>query len=86
MEIEVRIRGMTCAACVSTLERRLNAIHGISNVSISLVTEKGIILCDPSHVSTDDVLNAIEDIGFNGTLLAERSENQNIITVCIFFY
>jgi len=40
MEHRIRIKGMTCQHCVSTVKRALEAIDGVSEVKVDL--EKGV--------------------------------------------
>ena len=36
----LNVKGMTCAACVASVERATSKLEGIHNVSVNLATEK----------------------------------------------
>ncbi|KAK6465577.1 copper-transporting ATPase [Scheffersomyces coipomensis] len=63
------IRGMTCAACTSSIQESLSHLSGVAKISISLLTEEGKILFDPSQVNLDQIKSAIEDCGFDATMI-----------------
>lgn len=90
----VAIEGMTCGACVASITTGLEGIPGVANVAISLVTERGAIDYDNSIVSPEQLLERIDDCGFDAKLLTVKetanpeagpskssSASQNIHTV-----
>ncbi len=58
------IRGMTCASCVSHVERALKAIPGVSLASVNLATQTASVDFDPTLASTQLLTNAIEKGGY----------------------
>ena len=66
---QFRIQGMTCAACVSSVEGVLRDLKGVIRASVALVTEIGEVEYDPTVLNRQDVITAIEDAGFDATLV-----------------
>lgn len=64
------IVGMTCGACVSSITTNLEALDGVTSVAISLVTERGAVQFDSNRLSTDNIIETIEDSGFDATLIS----------------
>ncbi|MDR1410376.1 MAG: cadmium-translocating P-type ATPase [Oscillospiraceae bacterium] len=62
------IRGMTCAACSARIEKVLERKPGIASVSVNLTTEKALISFDPSVITVEDIIAAIEKIGYQAIL------------------
>ena len=59
----IKIKGMSCQHCVSSVTKALSAIAGISDVNVSL--EKGeATFTENSPVSKETIRNAITKIGF----------------------
>ena len=58
----VYISGMTCNHCVSSVEKTLNKLHSLSNVSVDL--ESGKVEFENSGVDLDDIKNEIIELGF----------------------
>ncbi|KAH7923971.1 heavy metal translocatin [Leucogyrophana mollusca] len=66
---ELRIEGMTCGACVESIEGMLRSQSGIYSVKVALLAERGIIEYDPETWTPEKLINEIEDIGFDATLI-----------------
>lgn len=60
----IKIGGMHCAGCVSSIQGLLSKISGVKKVEVNLATEKAAIEFDPSHVKLDLIENAITEIGY----------------------
>ncbi len=69
-EHQLAIRGMTCASCVSRLERALAAVPGVTSVTVNLATEEARLVTLPS-VQVASLLEAVTNTGFEAT---EKSE------------
>lgn len=48
--LEVKVEGMTCAACSTSVEKALLRLPGVSSASVALLQNKAIIEYDPSEV------------------------------------
>ena len=54
-----KIKGLDCASCASELERAINKIAGIKNVSINFMTEKMEI---EYEIEKDEIIKNVEKI------------------------
>jgi len=63
-KIDVKIGGMHCANCVTTLEKTIGNIDGVTSVNVNLSTEHAVINLDPRLASIDDVKKAITGAGY----------------------
>jgi Cu+-exporting ATPase len=62
---ELAITGMTCANCVSTVERTLRKkVAGIIEANVNFATEKATVKYIPGAVSQADMVAAIERAGY----------------------
>jgi Cu+-exporting ATPase len=68
-DVELAIRGMTCAACAARVEKKLGAMSGVA-ASVNFATEKATVTA-PSQVSVDQLIEAVEQAGY-GAELARR--------------
>ncbi|KAI3962754.1 hypothetical protein MKW98_029913 [Papaver atlanticum] len=82
--IQVRVSGMTCAACSNSVESALLGIHGVFKASVALLQNRVDIVFDPKIVQDEDLKSAIEDAGFDAEILQESvsisSKSQEILT------
>ncbi|WVZ22118.1 hypothetical protein V8G54_000662 [Vigna mungo] len=69
--IQVRITGMTCAACSNSVETALRSVNGVTEVSVALLQNKADVIFNPSLVKDVDIKNAIEDAGFEAEILPD---------------
>ncbi|CAI0392635.1 unnamed protein product, partial [Linum tenue] len=69
--IQVRITGMTCAACSNSVESALRSVNGVVSASVALLQNRADVVFDPSLVKDDDVKNAIEDAGFDAEVMPQ---------------
>ncbi|XP_037071047.1 copper-transporting ATPase 2-like [Pollicipes pollicipes] len=66
--LDLEIRGMTCASCVHTIETNVVRRPGVVSVSVALATERGRVVFDPGQTGPRDIIQAIEDLGFEAAL------------------
>ncbi|KAG8950758.1 hypothetical protein FRC04_007177 [Tulasnella sp. 424] len=74
--ISFKIYGMTCSACVNTVETQLASVPGITSVSVSLATESCKITFEPDVIGPRDMVDRIEDMGFDAVLDDESNATQ----------
>jgi len=48
--IQVRITGMTCAACSNSVESALNSVNGVLRASVALLQNRADVVFDPNLV------------------------------------
>ncbi|OQN96348.1 hypothetical protein B0A48_17604 [Cryoendolithus antarcticus] len=65
----VAIEGMTCGACTSAVEGGFKDVDGVVQFNISLLAERAVIVHDPAKLSAQQIVEAIEDRGFDATVL-----------------
>ncbi|MRR29962.1 hypothetical protein EG834_06520, partial [bacterium] len=63
--LSVPVDGMTCASCVSHVEKALVELPGVSDVTVNLGTNKASFNFDPELVQIADVRRAIADVGYS---------------------
>jgi Cu+-exporting ATPase len=60
----LKIGGMHCAGCVSSIQRRVSAVDGVSRVEVNLASEKASVEFDPAKIGLPDIEKAVEEIGY----------------------
>ncbi|MDP9852458.1 Cu+-exporting ATPase [Corynebacterium lowii] len=66
--IDLGISGMTCTACSSRVERKLNKMEGVS-ASVNFATETASVAYDATEVTPEDLLETIRATGYEGFAL-----------------
>ncbi|KAL5578253.1 hypothetical protein UlMin_019952 [Ulmus minor] len=75
------IGGMTCAACVNSVEGILRDLPGVKRAVVALATSLGEVEYDPTVISKDDIVNAIEDAGFEAALVQSSEQDKIVLGV-----
>jgi len=73
---DIKVIGMTCSACSSTVERGLLQEPGVSSASVSLIWERAHVVFDSKLNTAQALADAVEDLGFDSTLLSEAPVNE----------
>ncbi len=66
------LEGMTCSACVSAIERTLNALPGVS-ATVNFATETAHVMA-PAEMSSKVIVAAVKSAGYSATAIADMSQ------------
>lgn len=86
---ELDIGGMTCAACVSRVEKGLRRVPGVLDCSVNLATETARVKA-AGNVATEELIRAVERTGYSATVRqtgsdakreAERAKEANKLAI-----
>ncbi len=64
--VDLDIKGMTCAACVSRVVKGIRRVPGVSEASVNLATETAVVQCDPS-VSVEQLVAGVDKTGYQAS-------------------
>jgi len=64
-QVVLPIEGMTCASCVSHVERALQNVPGVSQASVNLASEKATVQFDPQRVKLTKLFDAVQGLGYD---------------------
>jgi len=65
--VRLEVEGMTCAACASRIERKLNKLDGVE-ATVNYATEEAAVSFDASKLDVDALITAVEAIGYGAGL------------------
>jgi len=60
----MKIGGMSCSFCTSTIDKAYGRLDGVYEVGVSLAHEEGLVKYDPSKVSADTLKRTLQDLGY----------------------
>lgn len=86
----VSVEGMTCGACTSAVQGGFKDVAGVRQFNISLLAERAVVIHDPKVLSADQIVQIIEDRGFDAKILssqrlgAEQSSTSRTVQLKIF--
>lgn len=65
--LDLPVEGMTCAACATRIERRLNRLDGV-DASVNFATHVATVTYDPHRVTPEGLVHAVEATGYGARL------------------
>ncbi|MPV38544.1 heavy-metal-associated domain-containing protein, partial [Georgenia subflava] len=69
-EVDLAVEGMTCASCVSRVEKKLNQVPGVQ-ATVNLATESAHVEL-AEDVDNEALLGAVERAGYTATVTRRR--------------
>uniref|UniRef100_A0A8C8AQX1 Copper-transporting ATPase 2 n=1 Tax=Otus sunia TaxID=257818 RepID=A0A8C8AQX1_9STRI len=79
----LQITGMTCASCVSTIERNLQKEDGIVSVLVALMAGKAEIKYKPEFIQPLEIAQLIQNLGFEATVIEDHAETEGNVELLI---
>uniref|UniRef100_A0A672TTG1 Copper-transporting ATPase 2 n=1 Tax=Strigops habroptila TaxID=2489341 RepID=A0A672TTG1_STRHB len=79
----LQIMGMTCASCVSTIERNLQKQDGIVSVLVALMAGKAEIKYKPELIQPVEIAQLIQNLGFGATVIEDHEETEGNVELLV---
>ena len=67
--VDLRISGMTCAACAARIEKVLNRLPGVA-ASVNLATEHASVRVEPGSATAQRLIEAVQRAGYDAEVVA----------------
>lgn len=68
------VTGMSCAACSARVEKAVSQIKGVSNCSVSLLTNS---LAVEGTATSEEIISAVEKAGYGASLMGDSGKKTN---------
>nr|XP_026483379.1 copper-transporting ATPase 1 isoform X2 [Vanessa tameamea] len=72
-DLNLSIKGMTCASCVNKIEKSVLKMNGVVSCSVALTTSKAKIKYDPEIIGARKICDAVNDLGFDASVLSSQN-------------
>ncbi|GIL89731.1 hypothetical protein Vretifemale_17508 [Volvox reticuliferus] len=80
--LRMRVTGMVCAACSTAVENALLSQGGVSKAAVALASGEVEAQFDSAVVTAEALLTAVEDAGFEASLLSQGGLETLTLRVC----
>ncbi len=71
--VEFGLTGMSCVNCAQTIEKSIEALPGIKKVLVNYASEKAYVDLEPSQISTQEIIRAVEQAGYGAFVQKESA-------------
>jgi len=72
-KVDLKITGMTCAACSGRVERGLNKLPGVAGAVVNLAVERATVEFFPGSISINEIKARIENLGYGAHDLTDTT-------------
>lgn len=66
--VKLRVEGMTCQSCVSSIEGKIGKLQGVVRVRVSLSSQEAVITYQPYLIQPQDLRDHVNDMGFEAVI------------------
>ena len=73
--LELPVEGMTCSSCAGRVEKSLNQLEGVE-ATVNFATERASVSFDPDRVAPEELVEAVEGVGYSASLPARADEDE----------
>jgi len=67
-EVTLKIEGMHCAGCVSSVEKGLAGLGGVESCSVNLATRSATVTYDRSTTNEQSIIGRVKEIGYRAAI------------------
>ncbi len=71
-KINLKLRGMSCASCASSIEEAISNVPGVESCNVNFGAEQAAIAYNPRQTSIEDIQEAVEEAGYSSYSLQEQ--------------
>ncbi|KAM8753327.1 copper-transporting ATPase 1 [Rhynchonycteris naso] len=62
--LKMKVEGMTCHSCTSTIEGKIGKLQGVQRIKVSLDNQEATIVYQPHLITVEEIKKQIETVGF----------------------
>ncbi|MDD5112256.1 MAG: heavy metal translocating P-type ATPase [Candidatus Altiarchaeota archaeon] len=73
-KVNLNVKGMHCASCVTLVEKALNKTEGVNSASVNLSTEKAQVEYDESKTDVSKLISAVKGRGYDARVSTEADK------------
>lgn len=66
------VTGMTCASCSSRVEKTVQKLEGVENVSVNLLTNSMEVKFDESKINAQNIISAVTNAGYGASIKGKQ--------------
>jgi len=71
------VRGMSCAACATRIEKVLSRLSGVKEASVNFAASRARVLYDPEKISPEEMVRAVQEEGYE--LVPAVPESRSVV-------
>jgi Cu+-exporting ATPase len=73
----LRLRGMGCAACATTIEQAIHRVNGVSECNVNFAMSQATVKYNPRTTNLEVIQKAVADAGYTALPISETGEEED---------
>ena len=78
-ELNVKIEGISCQACVANIERKVGKLDGVISAEVNLATNRGRFLYNSKKIKASEIIDVINNLGGYKAIKDEEAKPEDEI-------
>ncbi|XP_069842350.1 copper-transporting ATPase 1 isoform X2 [Dendropsophus ebraccatus] len=79
--VKMKVEGMTCHSCTSTIEGKIGKLKGVQRIKVSLDSQEAHIIYQPHLITATEIRSQIEEAGFTASIKNKPLPKLGIIDI-----
>ena len=69
MELNLKLKGMSCASCANNIEKALLNVPGVTQGNVNFSIDRASVRYDPKQTNSNIITQAVADIGYQAQII-----------------
>ncbi|XP_075691825.1 copper-transporting ATPase 1 [Rhinoderma darwinii] len=79
--VKMKVDGMTCHSCASTIEGKIGKLKGVQRIKVSLDSQEAHIVYQPHLITAAEIRSQIEEAGFTASIKNKPPPKLGVIDI-----
>lgn len=75
--LHLRLKGMGCASCASTIEQAIQSTPGVINCHVNFSIEQATVQYDPKQTNSQQIADVVSEVGYSAHPISEPGEEED---------
>ena len=79
MKEKFDIKGMSCTACSSKIQNKMDNTDGVIKAEVNLLTNSMTVEFDEKKINTSDIISEVRNLGYGASIKGVKMPEETIV-------